>query len=249
MHLSILIAAALSVVSSVLASSILEARQCIGPHVNKATLALIKEFEGFVPRPEPDPIGLPTVGYGHLCKTKGCKEVKFPLSKGTATTLLKKDLRSFQQAITLSTKTAVKLNANQYGALVSWAYNVGPNAARSSSLISRLNQGEDPNQVIAQELPKWRLAGGKVFEGLVRRRKAEVKLAKTPTKSKALPYMHNLRKIDMLNARQVKWRELVNPATTRCFMQSSSLSLLGLSIQGLYRDEKKVSHKELVHDI
>lgn len=36
----------------------------------------------------------------------------------------------------------------------------------------------------------------------------------------------------MLNARQVKWRELVNPATTRCFMQSSSLSLLGLSIQG-----------------
>ncbi|EDN08523.1 predicted protein [Histoplasma mississippiense (nom. inval.)] len=190
MHLSILIAAALSVVSSVLASSILEARQCIGPHVNKATLALIKEFEGFVPRPEPDPIGLPTVGYGHLCKTKGCKEVKFPLSKGTATTLLKKDLRSFQQAITLSTKTAVKLNANQYGALVSWAYNVGPNAARSSSLISRLNQGEDPNQVIAQELPKWRLAGGKVFEGLVRRRKAEVKLAKTPTKSKALPQQH-----------------------------------------------------------
>lgn len=48
-------------------------------------------------------------------------------------------------------------------------------------------------------------------------------------------YMHNLRKIDMLNARQVKWRELVNPATTRCFMQSSSLSLLGLSIQGKMR--------------
>ncbi|EEQ91731.1 uncharacterized protein BDCG_06851 [Blastomyces dermatitidis ER-3] len=187
MRFSILLAAALSVLPSALAAPTLEPRKCVGPNVNKATLALIKEFEGFVPRPAPDPIGLPTVGYGHLCKTKGCKEVKFPLTKKTATALLKKDLRSFQQAITLSTKKAVKLNANQYGALVSWAYNVGPNAARSSSLIRRLNRGENPNKVIAQELPKWRLAGGKVFKGLVRRRKAEVKLAKTPTKKKALP--------------------------------------------------------------
>lgn len=73
----------------------LEKRGCVGPDVNTATLNLIKEFEGFVPKPAPDPIGLPTVGYGHLCKTKGCKEVpyKFPLTKKTATKLLKQDLK------------------------------------------------------------------------------------------------------------------------------------------------------------
>ncbi|WEW59014.1 lysozyme [Emydomyces testavorans] len=167
----------------------LDKRACIGPDVNTATLNLIKEFEGFVPKPAPDPIGLPTVGYGHLCKTKGCSEVpyKFPLTKETATELLKKDLKEFQQTITLSTKELVVLNANQYGALVSWAFNVGSGAARSSTLIKRLNEGQNPNTVISEELPKWNKAGGKVLPGLTRRRNAEVALAKTPTSVKALP--------------------------------------------------------------
>jgi hypothetical protein len=72
-----------------------ETRACIGPDVNAATIALIKEFEGFVKEPAPDPIGLPTVGYGHLCKTKGCGEVpySFPLTEATATKLLHDDLK------------------------------------------------------------------------------------------------------------------------------------------------------------
>lgn len=73
----------------------LEVRACVGPDVNAATIALIKEFEGFVKQPEPDPIGLPTVGYGHLCKTSGCGEVpySFPLTEETATKLLHDDLK------------------------------------------------------------------------------------------------------------------------------------------------------------
>jgi GH24 family phage-related lysozyme (muramidase) len=73
----------------------IEARACIGPTVNAATIALLKEFEGFVERPEPDPIGLPTVGYGHLCQTKGCAEVPydFPLTEETATKLMMSDLK------------------------------------------------------------------------------------------------------------------------------------------------------------
>jgi lysozyme len=63
--------------------------------VTDKTIELIKGFEGFVPSPSPDPIGLPTVGYGHLCKTKGCAEVpyKFPLTEETATELLHDDLK------------------------------------------------------------------------------------------------------------------------------------------------------------
>lgn len=85
---------ALSLLPSTFSSPI-EARACIGPDVNAATIALIKEFEGFVPSPEDDPIGLPTVGYGHLCQTAGCKEVPypFPLTEAQATKLLLSDLK------------------------------------------------------------------------------------------------------------------------------------------------------------
>ncbi|OAL47705.1 family 24 glycoside hydrolase [Pyrenochaeta sp. DS3sAY3a] len=164
-------------------------RQCTGPSVNAATVALIKEFEGFVASPEPDPIGLPTVGYGHLCQTSGCAEVpySFPLTTTTASQLLASDLKSPQQTITLKTTSAVVLNANQYGALVSWAFNVGNANVQSSTLLRRLNAGEAPNTVIAEELPKWNKAGGQTLPGLTRRRAAEVSLARTATSVGALP--------------------------------------------------------------
>lgn len=79
------------------------------------------------------------------------------------------------------------LNANQYGALVSWAFNVGGANVQSSTLLRRLNAGEAPNTVIAEELPKWNKAGGQTLPGLTRRRAAEVSLAKTATSVGALP--------------------------------------------------------------
>ncbi|KAF2112309.1 family 24 glycoside hydrolase [Lophiotrema nucula] len=170
-------------------ASPVESRACTGPNVNAATISLIKEFEGFVASPEPDPIGLPTVGYGHLCQTSGCSEVPyaFPLTTTTASQLLASDLKSPQQAITLDTASSVVLNANQYGALVSWAFNVGNGNVASSTLIKRLNAGEDEGTVIAEELPKWNQGGGQTLPGLVRRRAAEVQLAQTATSVGALP--------------------------------------------------------------
>ncbi|KAF2280783.1 lysozyme [Westerdykella ornata] len=188
MHAKSLFLIGASILSSVSANPV-ELRACTGPNVNSATIALIKEFEGFVPSPSPDPIGLPTVGYGHLCQTTGCSEVpySFPLTESTATQLLMSDLKSPQQTITLKTTSNVVLNANQYGALVSWAFNVGPSNVQSSTLLKRLNAGESPNTVIAEELPKWNKAGGQTLPGLTRRRAAEVALAQTPTSVKALP--------------------------------------------------------------
>jgi lysozyme len=79
------------------------------------------------------------------------------------------------------------LNANQYGALVSWTFNVGAANVESSTLLRRLNAGEAPNTVIEEELPKWNNAGGQTLPGLVRRRAAEVDLATTVTGTRALP--------------------------------------------------------------
>ena len=162
---------------------------CGAPAVNAATIALIKKFEGFVASPSPDPVGLPTVGYGHLCQTKNCAEVpfSFPLTEAEASTLLNSDLKTYEACITKDIVSSVRLNDNQYGALCSWAFNEGCGAAGSSTLIARLNAGEDPDTVAAQELPKWDIAGGKVLQGLVNRRAAEVALFKTPSSVIAHP--------------------------------------------------------------
>lgn len=46
------------------------------------------------------------------------------------------------------------INLNQYGALVSWSFNVGCGAAQSSSLIRSLNNRENPKAVISEDLPR-----------------------------------------------------------------------------------------------
>lgn len=70
---------------------------------------------------------------------------------------------------------------------MSWCFNVGAGAVQSSSLVERLNAGESPNTVAEEELPKWKLANGEVSEGLLKRRKAEVKLFQTSSETSALP--------------------------------------------------------------
>jgi lysozyme len=81
----------------------------------------------------------------------------------------------------------VPLNDNQYGALVSFTYNLGCGNLQSSTLLSELNGGKDPNTVAGKELPKFVLADGVKLNGLVRRRNAEVKLFQTPSNVGALP--------------------------------------------------------------
>ncbi|KAG7125477.1 Endolysin like protein [Verticillium longisporum] len=163
--------------------------QCTGPNVNAATISLITEFEGWYPNIYIDPVGLLTVGYGHLCADSSCSDVRYPipLSRANGEQLLRDDIAGFQNCITLQTASSVVLNANQYGALVSWAFNVGCGATRTSTLIQRLNAGGDPNTVAAEELPKWNRGGGQVLPGLTRRRAAEVALHRTATSVGALP--------------------------------------------------------------
>jgi hypothetical protein len=65
----------------------------------------------------------------------------------------------------------VPLNPNQFAALVSFAYNLGAEALRKSTLLRLLNNHNYAGA--AEQFPRWTYAAGKQLPGLVRRRAAE----------------------------------------------------------------------------
>ncbi|TXF75221.1 lysozyme [Chryseobacterium sp.] len=67
------------------------------------------------------------------------------------------------------------MNQNQYNALVSFTYNVGTNALKTSTLLKRVNKNpKDPD--IKVQFLKWVNSGGRKIPGLVSRRQYEAKL-------------------------------------------------------------------------
>jgi lysozyme len=91
------------------------------------------------------------------------------ITEATAEIMLRKDLAKFEDAVSKSVK--VPLKQNQFDALVSLVYNIGPGNFQSSTLLKKLNAGE--YQSAADQFPRWNRAGGKVLAGLTRRREAE----------------------------------------------------------------------------
>jgi lysozyme len=68
----------------------------------------------------------------------------------------------------------VTLNQNQIDALVSLIYNIGIGNFSESSMLKFINSGEF--EKAAGEFSKWRMANGKVINGLERRRGQEAAL-------------------------------------------------------------------------
>ena len=143
-----------------------------------AGLSLIKQFEGFEPKPYPDPGtgNLPiTIGYGSTFYEDGTKvKLSDPaISEERATNLLKNVLKSFEQHVDSLVRDDV--TQNQFDALICFAYNVGIGALKSSTLLKLVNKNpRDP--LIKNEFLKWNKSGGKVLKGLTRRREAEANL-------------------------------------------------------------------------
>ena len=79
---------------------------------------------------------------------------------------------------TVRTLVKVSLNQNQYDALVSFVYNVGPANFRSSTLLHKLNDCDYGRA--AKEFSHWTKSGGKVLPGLVKRRNDEKSLFEAP---------------------------------------------------------------------
>jgi len=137
-------------------------------------IRLIEEFEGFSPRMYYDAVGLPTIGFGTLIDTKEEERLKTAvISRIEAGELLRKEIAPMEKQI--ANMVRVTLNQNQWDALVSFCYNLGTGALRSSTLLKKLNlDPQDPT--IRQEFLKWVHAGGKRLNGLVKRRGREADL-------------------------------------------------------------------------
>ena len=129
---------------------------------------LIKEFEGMVLTAYQDSVGVWTIGYGH---TKGVYP-GMQISEQQANAFLDEDIKT--HAVGIFNFVTVQLNQNQFDALVSFHFNLGPYILQGSTLLTYINNKNW--QVAANEMMAYVHAGGQVLPGLVRRRKAESEL-------------------------------------------------------------------------
>jgi lysozyme len=140
--------------------------------VNAETVDLIKRWEGFRGDAYLCPAGKWTIGYGHTDTARGYRDRREIITEEQAEVLLREDLARFERAI--SRIVTVPLSDGQYGALVSWAFNVGAGAAERSTLVRLLNAGD--YEAVPRELARWNRVGGAVSQGLANRRAAEAGL-------------------------------------------------------------------------
>jgi lysozyme len=158
---------------------------------NEAGRKLIKDAEGLRLKAYNDPGtgGLPiTIGYG----TTRINGKAFPLgttcTKEQAEDYLEEDLVYFENLVSKFVK--VPLNENQFSAIVSAVYNIGPGVTNGkdgifvlhsgspSTFLTRLNGGN--YGAAAEALLSWTRGGGKILSGLVTRRQNEKNLFNTP---------------------------------------------------------------------
>jgi lysozyme len=137
-------------------------------------LSIIRKYEGLKLKAYKCPAGVWTIGFGATFYENGTKVKEGDvITRDRADKLLFFMAQKFLAAI--RPMITAKLTANQESALLSFAYNVGTEAFRRSTLLRKVNANPaDPT--IRQELAKWVKAGGAVLPGLQRRRAEEADL-------------------------------------------------------------------------
>lgn len=137
---------------------------------SKVGIYLISSFEDTKLKAYDDGIGVWTIGIGTTIYPNGMK-----VKKGDTCTLeqaksyFANDLKRFEKTVNDSVK--VDLTQNQFDALVSLTYNIGSTAFKNSTLLKKLNAKDFTGA--ADQFLVWNKGGGKVLNGLIRRREAE----------------------------------------------------------------------------
>ncbi len=139
-------------------------------------LAVVKAFESCMAamKTKPgyfaayvDPVGVLTIGWGHTNHHKPAFDGGTVWSQAQCDAALAGDMATFEAHVNKQAK--VPLAQYEFDALVSWSFNTGGPA--TASLWRALNGGD--RAAIPAKLAQWNMAGGKVLNGLTRRRTAE----------------------------------------------------------------------------
>ena len=129
--------------------------------VSNNCIALIKQFEGCRLEAYKCPAGVWTIGFGH---TAGVKE-GMKISQAQAELFLLEDLKKYEDRVN-KYDPKYRWTQNEFDALVSFCYNVG-------NIDQLTANGTRSRQIIAEKMLLYNKGGGKVLNGLVRRRKVE----------------------------------------------------------------------------
>lgn len=139
-------------------------------------LAIVKAFESCMKavkgRPGQfaayyDPVNVLTIGWGHTNHHLPKFDAATVWSQAQCDAALAGDMATFEAHV--NRLAQVGLKQHEFDALVSWSFNTGGPA--TASLWRLLNSGQKSE--IPANLAMWNNAGGKVLNGLTRRRKAE----------------------------------------------------------------------------
>jgi len=138
--------------------------------ITDRTMGLITVYEGLHAEFYMDPVGIPTVGYGHACHVNDCTRLRLqrldgstyvlratkirrdpqyrldagPLTATQARDLLRADLaNNFQPCVNraLARSNAPRLTDDQYGACISLAFNIGCGGFARSTVLERVAAG------------------------------------------------------------------------------------------------------------
>lgn len=158
-------------------------------NISNNGLALISEFEGCRLEAYRCPAGVWTIGIGHTGTVDGKKiSAGMTITKEKAQKLLDDSLENrYEPAV----RKLGPMNQNQYDALVSFCYNLGPGIFKGS-LLTAIQRGDWDDVARQMKLYNKATVNGEkvVLKGLTRRRNAEAELLLTPVKEEVKEVKH-----------------------------------------------------------
>jgi lysozyme len=137
----------------------------------------IANFEGVEYAPYNDGYGKMTIGIGHLIKPG---ESFGRLTDKEVSELFTKDIAIYEKAVNDSIK--VPLTQNQFDALVSFGFNVGPawitgkHSQGQAEIVKMINRRAPRIEIYAHWVKHFNRSDGQFSQGLQNRRQAEAKL-------------------------------------------------------------------------